>query len=117
MNSTGAATHIYLNPIKTDRADEWETFVHSVIMPVVARQRPELSARVRLLRADDEDDGATLFAFIFEGGDIVDFDLEPLFAAEYGEQDGRHRLQEWQDMFARDQHGWTFHEVSPGHVV
>ena len=37
--------------------------------------------------------------------------LEPLFAAEYGELEGRQRLQEWQDMFARDQYGWTFHDV------
>lgn len=112
MDSTGKETHIYLNPIKTDRADDWESFTRSVIMPVVASQRPEFLDRVRLLRADGQEDGATLFAFVFEGGDIDEYDLEPLFAAEYGEQEGRQRLQEWHDMFARDQYGWTFHDVS-----
>lgn len=113
MDSTDGATHIYLNHIKTDRADDWVSFNRSVIMPVVASQRPELSGRVRLLRADGQEDGTTLFAFVFEGGDIDDYDLEPMFAAEYGEEEGRRRLQEGLDMFARDQYGWTFHEVSP----
>lgn len=112
MESIDGATHVYINPIKTDRSDEWESFTRSVIMPVVASQRPELLNRVRLLRADDQEDGATMFAFLFEGGDIDDFDLEPLFAAEYGEHQGAERLQEWQEMFARDQYGWTFREVS-----
>jgi hypothetical protein len=111
MDSTDGATHIYLNHIKTDRADEWVSFNRSVIMRVVASQRPELSGKVRLLRADEQEDAATLFAFVFEGGDVDDYDLGPMFAAEYGEEEGRQRLQEWLDMFVRDQHGWTFHEV------
>lgn len=111
MGSTGKATHIFLNPIKTDQADAWESFTRTVIMPVVASQRPELLERVRLLRAEDQEDGATLFAFVFEGGGIEDFDLEPIFAAEYGKQEGARRLAEWQAMFARDQHGWTFYDV------
>jgi hypothetical protein len=112
MDSTPQATHIYINPIKTDRADDWESFTRSVIGPVIAKQRPEFLDRVRLLRADGQEDGATLFAFVFEGGDINDYDLEPVFATEYGEEQGRQRLQEWQDMFASEQYGWTFHEVS-----
>ena len=112
MDSTGRTTHIYLNHIRTDRADEWETFNRSVIMPVVTSQRPELSDKVRLLLADGQEDGETLFAFVFDGGGIDDYDLEPMFAAEYGEQEGRQLLQEWLDMFARDQYGWTFHDVS-----
>ncbi|MEO6512683.1 MAG: hypothetical protein ABIO16_16910, partial [Nocardioides sp.] len=93
-------------------ADDWESFTRSVIMPVVGSQRPEFLDRVRLLRAEGQEDGATLFAFVFEGGDIDDYDLGPLFAAEYGEQEGLQRLQGWRDMFARDQYGWTFHDVS-----
>jgi hypothetical protein len=112
MGSTGNAVHIYLNPVQADRADEWETFTRSVILPVVASQRPELLARVRLLRAEGADDGATVFAFVFEGGDVDDYDLEPLFTAEYGEHEGRQRLQQWEDMFVREQFGWSFHEVS-----
>ena len=112
MGNTGQATHIYISPIQTDRADEWESFTRSVVMPVVASQRPEHLDRVRLLRADEQEDGATLFAFVFEGGDIEDYDLVALFAAEYGEQAGAERLQEWQDMFAGDQYGWTFREIS-----
>jgi hypothetical protein len=112
MDSTGRTSHIYLNPIRSDRADDWESFTRSVIMPVVASQRPETLDRVRLLRADGPVDGATLFAFVFDGGDIDDYDLESMFAAEYGEREGQERLQEWEDMFAREQYGWTFHDVS-----
>lgn len=111
MDSQGGATHIYINPIKTDRADDWESFTKSVVAPAVQSRRPELMDRVRLLRAGGQTDGATLFAFIFEGGDIGDYDLEPLLVAEFGEQAGRQRLQEWLDMFAGEQYGWTFHEV------
>jgi hypothetical protein len=110
--SDDRATHIYINPIKTDRAEEWESFTRSVIIPVVASQRPEFLDRVRLLRADGQEDGATLFAFVFDGGEIDDYDLGPLFTAEYGEQEGSQRLQEWLEMFAREQYGWTFHDVS-----
>ena len=111
MDSKSEAIHIYITPIKTDQADDWETFTRSVVAPAVDSQRPELVHRVRLLRADGQTDGATLFAFIFEGGGIDDYDLKPLFVAEFGEQEGSQRLQEWQDMLAADQYGWTFHEV------
>jgi len=114
MDSTGRATHVYINPIKSDRASDWESFTRTVIAPMVATHRPELSGRVRLLRADGDDSGATVFAFIFDGGDIGEFNLEPLFAAEYGEQEGRQRMQEWQDMFAGEQYGWTFYDVPLG---
>jgi hypothetical protein len=112
MGATGKETHIFINPITTGRADEWESFVRSVVMPVVASRRPEILDRVRLLRAGGQDDGSTPFAFVFEGGDMDDYDLEPLFTAEYGEEEAQRRLQEWEEMFARDQYGWAFRDVS-----
>jgi hypothetical protein len=75
-------------------------------------QQPGLVGRVGLLRAEDQTDGATVFAFIFAGGDFGDYDLEPVFVAEFGEQAGPQRLQEWLGMFAGEQYGWTFREVS-----
>ncbi len=84
MDNAGTATHIYLNPIKAERADEWESFTRTAIMPAVQSQRPDLVERVRILRADDQQDGAALFVFVFEGGDIEDFNLTPLLVAEDG---------------------------------
>jgi hypothetical protein len=59
MDSKSEAIHIYITPIKTDQADDWETFTRSVVAPAVDSQRPELVHRVRLLRGDGQTDGAT----------------------------------------------------------
>ncbi|MBA2559609.1 MAG: hypothetical protein H0V07_06905 [Propionibacteriales bacterium] len=111
MDSTTDTVHVYVNPVQSDRADEWETFVRSVIVPVVSRQRPQLIDQVRVLRSEDAEDSTTTFVFLFRGGDIADYDLGPLFAAEYGDEEGERLLDSWQAMFAREQYGWTLHQI------
>ena len=113
-DDTPAATHILINPIKAHRAEEWESFARSVIARAVASQRPEIVDRVRLLRADGQEDGETLFAFVFNGGELDDYDLEPILTAEYGERQAREHFETWQELFAREQYGWSFHDVALG---
>jgi hypothetical protein len=111
MDSTPGAIHIYLNPIASDKADAWQSFVRSAIMPVFTRQREDLAGHVRLLRSDHTEDGITTFAFVFDGGDIADYDVETVFAAEYGDEEGERMLAPWHSMYAADQYGWTFQEI------
>ncbi|MBA2531489.1 MAG: hypothetical protein H0V23_05195 [Nocardioidaceae bacterium] len=112
MSPSDKPLHIVLNAVRTDKADDWEEFTRSELVPLVKKQRPELLERVRLLRSTESGDEVTMFAFLFEGGDLDDYDLKPLFAAEFGEDEGQNRLQPWIDMFTKDQEGWSFHSTN-----
>lgn len=120
-------THIYLNPVAADRAEEFERFLLEVAAPAVRAQRPDLADRWRLLRAEapePEDPSVVTYVMIFDGGDLEqDWELDKLLPAHYGAEEAERLAGPWLDSFAplqqwldalaaRDgqdpQVGWTF---------
>jgi hypothetical protein len=119
-------THIYLNPVQAEHADAFERFLAEVVVPTVAKHRPDLVGRWRVLRAtaaEPADDAVITYAFVFDGGELADWDLNTLIPAEYGEQEAQRRLAEWASTFVPYQQwvaalgdhpdeptqvGWTF---------
>ena len=115
-------THLYLNPIRTDRVAAFEEFLVKVQQAVEA-QRPDLEGRWRVLKATEAGD-VTTYAFIFDGGDLeADWDLRTLMPAHYGADEADRLLSEAENTFApfrawvatlgdhdddATQIGWTF---------
>ena len=116
-------THLYLNPIRTDRVAAFEEFLVKVQQAVEA-QRPDLEGRWRVLKSTETLD-VTTYAFIFDGGDLeADWDLRTLMPAHYGADTADRLLSEAESTFApfrewvatlgdHDHHdmtqiGWTF---------
>jgi hypothetical protein len=118
-------THIYLNPVASDRAGDFEQFLTEVVVPAVRAQRPQLEGRWHVLKADQsaESDGSVaIYAFVFDGGSLEeDWELEDLIPAHYGKDEGQRLLSSWMESFvplsrwlatlgeeAGPQLGWTF---------
>ena len=115
-------THIYLNPIRTDRVAAFEEFLVKV-QEAVAAQRPDLEGRWQVLKATEAGD-VTTYAFIFDGGDLAaDWELGTLMPAHYGADEASRLLSEAETTYApfrewvstlgdhddgMTQIGWTF---------
>jgi hypothetical protein len=106
-------TLIALNPVRADRADEFETFLRSVVVPATHAQRPDLDGQWRVLRADEPDDeGIVLFAFVCEGGVPGDWELRPILEKQLGTQGADRAMKEFVELLSEDQSGWFFSPVS-----
>jgi hypothetical protein len=127
---TNSTTHIYLNPIRTDRVNDFEQFLE-VVKVAVDAQRPDLSNRWQVLRATGPGEaaaGVTTYAFIFDGGDLdTDWELSVLLPAHYGAEEAERLMSEAAGTFATFQDwvaglgehddefpqvGWTFESCS-----
>jgi hypothetical protein len=58
---------IALNRVIAARADDFEGWLHTVVLPAVAK-KPELAQRWEVLRSTDAADGVVNFVFLFQGG-------------------------------------------------
>ncbi len=104
--------HIYLNPVRADRAEEFEDWLRSVVAPpAVEEQRPDLEGLYQVLRSTQADDGTVVFAFVLTGGDESDWDLEPLLERALGPEGAERSLREMRDMLEAPQYGWSFTPV------
>lgn len=67
-----------------ERADDFEDWLRTTVVPAVRKHRPELQGRWEVLRAAEEEDGTVIFTFILRGGDASDWNLEPLLDQALG---------------------------------
>jgi hypothetical protein len=97
-------THVVLNPVAVDRADDFERFLLETVVPAVHAQRPDLEGRWRCLRStgpEPADTGVVTYVFLFEGGDLEeDWALEKLLPPHYGAEKSEQLLEEWLDTLA-----------------
>jgi hypothetical protein len=106
---TSSTTHIYLNPVRTDRVTAFEQFL-AVVHEAVDAQRPDLAGRWQVLKAtapESGDPGLTTYAFLFDGGDLeTDWDLEVLLPAHFGAEEAERLMSAAADTFA-PYHDWV----------
>ncbi len=116
--------HVIVTPVRPDRREDFERFVREVAVPAVERAAPDQAGRWRLTRAtpvaEDEQDAnqqdasaRTDYAFIFEGGDLSEWELGPLLAEAYGPVGGAEQLTRLEEMLDGEQRGWTLQPVLP----
>ena len=100
--------HIYLTPVRAERADDFEAWLRTTLMPAVRKVQPESEARQQTLRAIEERDGVVYFAFVLEGGDSADWEIGPLLQQALGDKAAEREDEAWDRMVAGDQLGGTF---------
>jgi len=103
---------IAINPVLADRADDFEDWLRTVVAPAANERRPESRGRWRVLRATEADDGVVVFAFVFEGGQPEDWELEPILVEALGREGASDALATADGMLKSDQQGWAFTKVS-----
>ena len=100
-------THLLLNPVRTERAQDFERFLVETVVPAVRAQRPELDGRWRVLRAAEPDtDEVVTYVFVFDGGTLDDWELDAILPAHYGADEAQRLADEWMDTFA-PRAGWV----------
>jgi len=99
-------TLIAINHVPVDRAEEFESWLRSVVVPAMREQRPDLEGRWRVLRTTGADDSVVVFAFVCEGGTSSDWELDPLLENALGPQGAEQALQDFAGMLLKEQEGW-----------
>ena len=92
--------HVVLQPVRAERADDFERFLSEVVTPAVHAQRPDLGQRWRVLRSVESSKGVVTFVVLLEGGSTEDWELDELIPAHYGEQEAKRLMAEWSETFA-----------------
>ena len=105
---------IAINDVLADRADEFEEWLRSVVVPASNERRPESRGRWRVLRATETDDDVVVFAFVFEGGEPEDWELVPILVEALGQDGADDALGTFAGMLKGDQQNWAFTHVDLG---
>lgn len=93
--------HVVLQPVKAERARDFERFVTEVVAPAVEAERTDLSPRWRVMRSSEAANGIVTFAFLLEGGSLTeDWELDALLSAHYGQQEAQRLMEDWANTFA-----------------
>lgn len=96
---------IFTIPVRPDRVDDFERWVHAVLEP--AAEQSSRMPPFRLYRAGPGRGGAVLFVVVGEGVDADRFELQPLFDEVYGEERGRAEAEAFAGMLADEQVLWV----------
>jgi hypothetical protein len=93
--------HLGLNPVRADRARDFERFLIEIVVPAVRAQRPDLDGRWRVMRSSGSSDEVVTYAFMLEGGSLAeDWELGILLPAQYGQEEADRLINEWVETFA-----------------
>ena len=104
-------TLIAINPVIAERADDFEGWLRTVVVPAAREHRPEQLGRWEVLRATEQEDGTVIFAFIFRGGDVSEWSLEPLLNQALGAEGAQRAMANMSGMMKREQYGWILSPV------
>ena len=99
-------TLIAINPVIAERADDFEDWLRTIVVPAAKEHRPELAGRWEVLRAAEQDDGTVIFVFIFRGGDAAEWSLGSLLDQALGAEGAERALAHLGGMMQREQYGW-----------
>ena len=102
------STLIAINPVRANRAGDFEHWLRTVVVPAVERHRPAWDGRWRVLRAEQVKDGVVTFAFLLDGGPELNWQLRPLLEEALGPSDAEDSLRGMRQMLAGDHFGWFF---------
>jgi hypothetical protein len=109
--------HLGLNPVRADRADDFERFLAEVVAPAVRAERPDLEGHWRVLRSTEPSDGVVTYAFLLEGGSLTeDWELDVLLPIHYGKEEADRLTEAWIGTFA-PLDTWAEAAVSSGRVA
>ena len=100
-------TLIALNDVLADRADEFEEWLRTVVVPASNERRPQIRGRYRVLRATEVEDGVVVFAFVCVGGRLEDYELDPILEETLGPDGAGDALATFAGMLRGGQRSWV----------
>jgi hypothetical protein len=100
-----------MTPVLAERADDFEEWLSGTVAPAVRAARPDQDGRWHVLRADQEEDGVVMFAFLFDGGNPDDWALQPVLEGALGVEEARRNLDLMDEMSRGEQYGWPVRAV------
>ena len=93
--------HLGLNPVRSDRTEDFERFLAEVVVPAVRAQRPDLDGRWRVMRTSQPSGNVVTYVFMLEGGSLAeDWELNVLLPAHFGKEEADRLLGDWVETFA-----------------
>jgi hypothetical protein len=104
-------TLLAISPVIAARADEFEDWLRTVVVPAQREHRPEQDGRWEVLRATDAEDGVVVFTFIFDGGGPSEWELEPLLVRALGADGAQLAMAGLSAMMKGPQYGWILNPV------
>lgn len=108
MLESGSAA-IWLYKVRAERADDFESWFRTTAVPA-AETHPELKGRWQVFRANEPEDGAVTYGFLFDGYEGDEWELEPLLADTYGGDEASRLLADMLEMVEED-YGWAMTPV------
>ncbi len=103
--------YVAINPVRTERAADFEEWLRSVVVPAVEAHRPHTVDRWQVLRAREADGDTVVYAFLFYGETEDDWELEPLLTDALGSEEAQRQLRVLESMYKGDQNSWAFDSV------
>src|SRR5215510_4369786 len=92
--------HVVLNPVRADRAGDFESFLTDVVAPAVRAQRPDLDGRWQVFRSPASEEGTVTFVFLLDGGSLEeDWELDRILPAHLGQEEAERLVTEWTQSF------------------
>jgi len=104
---------IAISPVIAERADDFEDWLRTIVVPAQKEHRPEQDGRWEVLRATDAEEGVVVFTFIFDGGGPTEWELEPLLVQALGAEGARSAMSDLIAMMKGPQYGWV---LTPVHL-
>jgi hypothetical protein len=107
----GPTTVLAINPVLAERADDFEEWLRTVVVPAMRTHQPQLVDKVTVLRATEAEGGVITYAFLGEGGEPADWELEPLLERALGADGAARAMSQMSGMLQREQYGWEVMRV------
>jgi hypothetical protein len=104
-------TILAINPVLEERADDFEEWLRTVVVPAMRSYQPHLVDKVTVLRATEAEGGVITYAFLAEGGAPADWELEPLLERALGADGAVRAMAHMDAMLQREQYGWPVTRV------
>jgi hypothetical protein len=106
--------HLGLNPVRSDRTEDFERFLAEVVVPAVRAQRPDLDGRWRVMRTSRPSGDVVTYVFMLEGGSLADdWELNVLLPAHFGKEEADRLMSDWVETFAPLE-AWTDAALASG---
>ena len=104
-------TVLAINPVREDRAEDFEEWLRSVVVPAMRTHQPHLVDKVTVLRATEAEGGVITYAFLAEGGEPADWELDRLLERALGADGAAREMTQMTGMLQQEQFGWLVTRV------
>ena len=104
---------IWLYDVPAGRADDFEAWFRTTMVPLVDDHHPELKGRWQILRADTPEQDIIVFGILMDGVEGDEWEIQPLLEGALSAEDAKRALEALEPMIARD-YGWVMTPVITG---